>query len=275
VNFMGRYIYVADGAKGLDAVVATEHDEPPAVFGSYLQRLAYPDDYKRYVAGDRELKEAYHHEGNVLDVQLRGEYLYTATGKGGLRIYDMADIDNKGFSERITTAPVSPLGQRFYVKTKYAMAVASPSTAAVDPARAQHPENEEQPIHPLYAFLYVADKYEGLVVVGDPNVKGKSPGVSTLLDGDPRFVLSASGHIQALVNPPSEESRSSYQVGEAYPESPEAWSELAATRRGSWWPDYDEWLSARSGELRPAPKRLGGPGYRAHGKAPGTYVHDS
>ena len=96
-----------------------------------------------------------------------------------------------------------------------------------------------------------------------------------LLDGDPRFVLSASGHIQALVNPPSEESRSSYQVAEAYPESPEAWSELAATRRGSWWPDYDEWLSARSGELRPAPKRLGGPGYRAHGKAPGTYVHDS
>ena len=32
----------------------------------------------------------------------------------------------------------------------------------------------------------MADKYEGLVVVGDPNVKGKSPGVSTLLDGDPR-----------------------------------------------------------------------------------------
>jgi hypothetical protein len=46
--------------------------------------------------------------------------------------------------------------------------------------------NEEQSIHPLYAYLYVADKYEGLVVVGDPDPKSKSPGVSTLLDGDPR-----------------------------------------------------------------------------------------
>jgi hypothetical protein len=112
--------------------------------------------------------------------------LYAAIGKGGLRIYDVANVDNKGFSERMITAPVSPLGQRFYLKTKYATAVASPSTQALDPARTRRPENEEQPIHPLYAFLYVADKFEGLVVVGDPNLKGKSPGVSTLLDGDPR-----------------------------------------------------------------------------------------
>ena len=39
---------------------------------------------------------------------------------------------------------------------------------------------------PMYAFLYVADKYEGLVVVGDSNPNSKTPGVSTLLDGDPR-----------------------------------------------------------------------------------------
>ena len=186
VNFMGRYIYVANGSKGFDAVAATEHDEPPAVIGSYLQRLAYPDDYKRHVASNRELTQAYHHEGNVLDVQLRGEYLYAATGKGGLRIYDVANIDNKNFSERMVTAPVSPLGQRLYLKTRFATSVASPSTLALDPARKQNPENEEQAIHPLYAFLYVADKYEGLVVAGDPNVKGKSPGVSTLLDGNPK-----------------------------------------------------------------------------------------
>jgi hypothetical protein len=122
----------------------------------------------------------------VLDVQLRGEYLYAATGKGGLRIYDVANIDNKSFSERMVTAPVSPLGQRLYLKTRFATSVASPSTLALDPARKQNPENEEQAIHPLYAFLYVADKYEGLVVAGDPNVKGKSPGVSTLLDGNPK-----------------------------------------------------------------------------------------
>ena len=56
------------------------------------------------------------------------------------------------------TAPVSPLGQKFYVKTKYAQAIASPSTLAVDPVRVRWPENEEQPIHLMYGFLYVADK---------------------------------------------------------------------------------------------------------------------
>jgi hypothetical protein len=186
LNFMGRYIYVADGAKGFDAVAVAEHDEPPAVIGSYLQRLAYPDDFRQHVARGRELEQAYHHPGNVLDLQLRGEYLYAALGKGGFRVYDVANVDNKGFSERQTTAPVSPLGQRLYVRTKFATAVASPSTLAIDPARKRNPENEEQPIHPMYAFLYVADKYEGLVVVGDSNPNSKTPGVSTLLDGDPR-----------------------------------------------------------------------------------------
>ncbi|HLK32454.1 MAG TPA: hypothetical protein VKT29_05150, partial [Terriglobales bacterium] len=83
------------------------------------------------------------------------------------------------------TAPVSPLGQRFYVKTKYAQGVASPSTLAIDPLRTHNPVNEEQAINLMYGFLYVADKYEGLVVVGDPNLKHKTPGVGTLLDGDP------------------------------------------------------------------------------------------
>jgi hypothetical protein len=186
LNLMGRYVYVASGAKGFDAVAVAEHDEPPAIIGSYLQRIAYPQDFKQHVSRDRQLKEAYHHLGNVLDLQLRGEYLYAALGKGGFRIYDVANIDNKNFSERTTTAPVSPLGQRFYVPTKYATAVGSPSTQALDPVRTRRPENEEQAIHPLYSFLYVADKYEGLVVIGDPDPKSKRPGVSTLLDGNPR-----------------------------------------------------------------------------------------
>jgi hypothetical protein len=49
----------------------------------------------------------------------------------------------------------------------------------------QLPENEEQPIPLLYGFLYVADREEGLVVIGNPNLKAKSPGVGTLLDGNP------------------------------------------------------------------------------------------
>jgi len=94
-----------------------------------------------------------------------------------------------------------------------------------------------------------------------------------LLGGTPRFVLSTSGHIQALVNPPAPDSRSSYRVGDLYPGSPEAWAEKAATLPGSWWTDYDQWLAARSGALKPAPKRLGNTRHKAQAKAPGTYVH--
>jgi polyhydroxyalkanoate synthase subunit PhaC len=96
-----------------------------------------------------------------------------------------------------------------------------------------------------------------------------------LVGGTPRFVLSTSGHIQALVNPPAPESRSSYRVAELYPSAPDAWAEKAATLPGSWWPDYDQWLAARSGDLKPAPKRLGNARHKAQAKAPGTYVHAS
>jgi hypothetical protein len=169
------------------------------VFGSSLHKIAYPANYEKFVKGGSELQTAYEHVGNprVLQVQLRGEYAYVAAGEGGLRVYDVAQIDQKGFSERITTAPVSRFGQKFWVKTKYATAVAAPTTLAVDPARwrmktdgtmidpasaarltgASRRElvNEEQPIHPLFAYLYVADKYEGLILVN----------AATLLDGDP------------------------------------------------------------------------------------------
>src|SRR5436190_5499447 len=93
-----------------------------------------------------------------------------------------------------------------------------------------------------------------------------------LLGGQSRFVLSTSGHIQALVNPPSGESRATYRVGEDNPEEPELWLEQAPRLPGSWWPDYVQWLQQRSGELKPAPKRLGGRGHKAIAKAPGTYV---
>jgi hypothetical protein len=185
MNFMGRYVYVATGKRGFEAIAVAEHDEPEAIYGSDLQRIAYPDDYKKFVEHRRELQAAAEHAGNVFDIQARGEYAYAANGAGGLRVYDIANIDNKGFSERVTTAPVSPIGQRFYVPTRNAMAVASPTTLGVDPLRQQLPENEEQAIHLLYGFLYIADKEEGLVIIGDPNLKSKSPGVGTLLDGNP------------------------------------------------------------------------------------------
>ena len=194
MNFMGRYIYVATGSKGYEAVAVTEHDEPPAVIGSDLQKLAYPADYNEHIKKKLELTETYGHAGSdilhrsdeILDVQARGEYLYAAMGRGGFRIYDIANLDDKDFSQRTITAPVSPWGQRFYVPTKYAMAVATPTTLGVDPLRTQNPENEEQKISLIYGFLYVADKEEGLIVIGNPSTKSKGGiGVGTLLDGDP------------------------------------------------------------------------------------------
>ena len=194
-NFIGRYAYVATGKSGFEAVVVTERNEPQAVIGSTLHKDAYPTAYAAHQKGGQKLDESVHHRGRdvlswpfgneVLSLQLRGEYLYAAKGAGGFEAFDVAQVDQKGYSERIVSAPVSPLGQRLYVKTKYATAVASPTTLGVDPTRSRRPENQEQAIPLVYAFLYVTDKYEGLVIVGNKLDSPNRPGVATLLDGDP------------------------------------------------------------------------------------------
>ncbi len=195
VNFFGRYVYTANTSKGISAVAVAEHDEPPAIIGSDFHKLAYPKNYEEHEKHKLELDDVDEHPvrnklggEEVLDVQMRGEYLYAAMGKGGYRIFDIAQIDNKDFSEKITTAPVSPFGQRLYVKSKYATAIATPTTLGVDPLRKRFKENEEQPIHLIFGFLYGTDKYEGLIVIGNANPKWKNvgAGVGTLLDGDPK-----------------------------------------------------------------------------------------
>jgi len=176
VNFIGRFAWVGEGKKGLQAVAVTERDEPQAVYGSHLHALAYPEEFKKHVADDHNLKESYYHEGEeCLSIQNRGEYLYTADGPGGFEVYDIAHIDDKEFSERIQTSPVSPLGQRTYVKTKFATAVALPSTLLLDPARIPHKDNLEQKVSMMYAYVFVTDKYEGLITVN----------IATLGDGNP------------------------------------------------------------------------------------------
>ncbi len=186
VNFIGRFAWVGLGEGGLEAVAVTERDEPQAVIGSRLHELAFPDYFRTHQERGGKLAESHEHAGTVLDLQLRGEYLYAACGKDGFVAYDVAAIDNKGFSERIITAPVSPVGQRFYTRTSYATSVCSPSTMALDPTRKHLEANQEGRVHPLYAYLYVTDRDEGLIVVGNPeNDKSTKPGVATLLDGDP------------------------------------------------------------------------------------------
>jgi hypothetical protein len=180
VNFIGRYCWVAEGHEGMEAVTVTERDEPQAVIGSHLHELAYPDEFKRFVSGGRVLRDSFEHGSTLkigwngalpefhnqcLSIQNRGEYLFTAQGKGGFVVYDIANLDNKGFSERFTSAPVSPLGQRTYVSTRYATNVLLPTTMLLDPRRSHRPENLEQKV-PLEAeYAYVTDKFEGLVPV--------------------------------------------------------------------------------------------------------------
>jgi polyhydroxyalkanoate synthase len=93
-----------------------------------------------------------------------------------------------------------------------------------------------------------------------------------LLGGESRFILSTSGHIASLVNPPGNP-RSTFQVAAETPADPKEWLGRAETQQGSWWPDYLEWLGARSGEEVPAPTTLGGD-LEVLADAPGTYVYD-
>ncbi len=178
VNFIGRFAYVATGHEGFEAVEVTEWDEPQTVIGSSLHRIVYPDFYAAHEKRDRELPTSHHHHAHdARGIQLRGEYVFVANGEHGFEVYDVAHVDNKDFSERIVSAPVSPFGQRTFVKTKFAAAVALPTTMPMDPLRktGQIPENEEQPIHPLYRYAYIADREEGLILVD----------VTTLTDGNP------------------------------------------------------------------------------------------
>jgi polyhydroxyalkanoate synthase subunit PhaC len=94
-----------------------------------------------------------------------------------------------------------------------------------------------------------------------------------LLGSDPRFVLSTSGHIAAMVNPPGNP-KASYRVADENPPDAGAWLAGATQRPGSWWEDWTAWLGERSGGERAAPDSLGGAGLEPLGPAPGTYVHE-
>jgi polyhydroxyalkanoate synthase subunit PhaC len=93
-----------------------------------------------------------------------------------------------------------------------------------------------------------------------------------LLGGESRFVLSTSGHIASLVNPPGNP-KSTFQVAGSTPAESTEWMGSAETVQGSWWPDFMSWLGERSGEEIPAPTSLGGP-LDVLADAPGTYVFD-
>ncbi|HYG49141.1 MAG TPA: multiheme c-type cytochrome [Allosphingosinicella sp.] len=196
VNFVGLHAYVGlDGA--FQATRVTEWDEPQAVIGSYLQRFAYPDWWRLHVdrnkreltnwtRGGKGSREQFANlvqdtGGTVGCLQQRGEYMFVAEGKGGFRVYDVASVGNKAVSERIVTAPFSPLGHDTRVDSRNATCLALPTNQPIslgrnEAIRRDHPENQEQAFHPLYRYAVVTDAEEGLILVD----------VETLADGEPR-----------------------------------------------------------------------------------------
>ena len=89
-----------------------------------------------------------------------------------------------------------------------------------------------------------------------------------------RFVLSSSGHILGVVNPPANPPKRSYRI--AVPEHNEHWEhwlERAEKKTGTWWDDWTAWLNGNCGELvdaYPASNRK----FPALADAPGTYVYE-
>jgi polyhydroxyalkanoate synthase len=86
-------------------------------------------------------------------------------------------------------------------------------------------------------------------------------------------VLSYSGHIQSLVNPPGNP-KASYWTGPTPGPDPEDWRAAAEEHRGSWWEAWAAWTLERSGDEVKAPDSLGSIEYPPIEDAPGSYVRD-
>jgi hypothetical protein len=180
VNFVGYNAYVG-GQGEISAVTVTEWDEPQAVIGSYLQRYAYPDWFQDHQKRGQQLQHASGHQaGTARCLQLRGEYLYVAEGSHGMRVYDVAGIGNKDVSQRIISAPFSPLGHDTHIGSADATCVALPTNQPINPARnagaKMRGPNQEASFSPLYNYAYITDAKEGLILTN----------VNTLADGEPR-----------------------------------------------------------------------------------------
>ncbi|CAG2137836.1 alpha/beta fold hydrolase [Cupriavidus numazuensis] len=92
--------------------------------------------------------------------------------------------------------------------------------------------------------------------------------------GNTEFVLSSSGHVQSLINPPGN-AKAKFFLNDAQTADPEAWLEGAAVTPSSWWEHWSEWLKARSGPLGAAPSRLGSDRHAPCADAPGRYVTEA
>ena len=89
--------------------------------------------------------------------------------------------------------------------------------------------------------------------------------------GNTRFVLSSSGHIAGIVNPPSSKAR--HWRSDENPPDPEVWLAGATEHAGSWWDDWVGWAKAHGGQRRKPPP-MGSDSYPPIADAPGSYIHE-
>ncbi|MDR1888420.1 MAG: class I poly(R)-hydroxyalkanoic acid synthase [Zoogloeaceae bacterium] len=94
-----------------------------------------------------------------------------------------------------------------------------------------------------------------------------------LLSGKKHFVLGASGHIAGVINPASKNKRS-YWTNENLKADAREWLDTAEEHKGSWWPDWAEWIKPFRGGEKAAPKTLGNATYKPIEPAPGRYVKE-
>ncbi len=176
LNFFGEYAYLATGG-GLEVVKVTEGSEPQPAIGSHLHSILHPDSYAAHTAGGRQLKTGYKSGAkDAQDVAAIGEYVFVADGKGGLQIYDRANVDNKNVAQRVPASTNSRFGERLHVKTSFATGIGLPSNVPLNLERRTNPEFQEKPIAELFRYAYISDLIEGLVVVD----------INTLFDANPR-----------------------------------------------------------------------------------------
>ena len=92
-----------------------------------------------------------------------------------------------------------------------------------------------------------------------------------LLGGNVRFLLSTSGHVASMVNPPSNP-KATFRLAPSNPPDHRDWLAQSETMQGSWWPDYTAWLQDRSGDMKQRPRTLGSAKHPPLDPAPGSYV---
>ena len=96
---------------------------------------------------------------------------------------------------------------------------------------------------------------------------------SLLFGGNVEFILSNSGHIQSILNPPGNP-KARFSTNSERPASAKEWLTGATKHADSWWLYWQKWIESRAGKLKKAPAALGSKTHAPGEASPGTYVHE-